>query len=55
MAHRVAPRAENDLDDIWLYVARETGSLDTATRLVDSISDRFCLLANFPRGRTRPQ
>src|SRR5262245_22725456 len=23
MAHRVAPQAEADLDDIWLYVARE--------------------------------
>jgi toxin ParE1/3/4 len=54
MAHRVAPRAEHDLDDIWLYVARESGSLDVATRLIDSISDRFCFLANFPwAGRAR--
>jgi plasmid stabilization system protein ParE len=27
MAHRVAPQAETDLDDIWLYVARESGSM----------------------------
>jgi plasmid stabilization system protein ParE len=32
MAHRVAPRAEADLDDIWIHVARESGSIDVATR-----------------------
>jgi toxin ParE1/3/4 len=54
MAHRVAPRAEADLDDIWLYAARESGSMDVATRLVDSLTDRFCFLAGFPRaGRSR--
>jgi toxin ParE1/3/4 len=54
MAHRVAPRAEADLDDIWLYVARESGSMEVATRLVDSITDRFCFLTNFPHaGRSR--
>jgi len=42
MAHLVAPQAEADLDDIWLYVARESGSMDVATRIVDSITDRFC-------------
>jgi hypothetical protein len=30
MAHRIAPRAENDLDDIWLYVAKESGSIEIA-------------------------
>lgn len=54
MAHRVAPRAEADLDDIWLYVAKESGSMDVATRLVDSMTDRFFFLANFPyAGRSR--
>ena len=43
MAHRVAPRAEADLDDIRLYVAKESGSMDVATRLVDSMTDRFFL------------
>ena len=33
MAHRVAPRAEADLDDIWLYLAKESGSMDVATRV----------------------
>ena len=48
MAHRVAPLAEADLDDIWLYVARESGSLETANRLIDRLTDRFLLLASFP-------
>ncbi len=48
MGHRIAPRAETDLDDIWLYIARESGSMEIATRLVDSITDRFFLLARFP-------
>ena len=54
MACNVAPWAEADLDDIWLYAAAESGSLDIATRLVDSITDRFCFLAGFPHaGRSR--
>src|SRR6266404_4963078 len=48
MGRLVAPRAESDLDDIWLYIARESGSLEIATRLVDSITDRFFLLTRFP-------
>jgi toxin ParE1/3/4 len=56
MAHRIAPRAETDLDDIWLYVARESASMDAATRLVDSITERFFLLATFPYlGRARDE
>jgi len=54
MAHRLAIRAESDLDDIWLYVAMESGSLEVASRLIDSITDRFCFLAGFPHaGRSR--
>jgi toxin ParE1/3/4 len=54
MACNVAPRAEADLDDIWLYAATESGSMDVATRLVASITDRFCFLAGFPHaGRSR--
>jgi toxin ParE1/3/4 len=54
MAHLVAPRAEADLDDIWLYVAKESGSMDVANRLIDSITDRFLFLAGFPHaGRAR--
>jgi hypothetical protein len=30
MAHGVAPQAEADLDHIWLYVAKESGSMEVA-------------------------
>lgn len=54
MAHRLAPRAEADLDDIWYYVATESGSLETANRLIDTITERFVALASFPfLGRSR--
>lgn len=48
MANRLAPRAETDLDEIWGYVAKESGSIEIANRLIDSITDRFFLLAGFP-------
>lgn len=54
MAHRVAPRAAADLDDIWYYVAKESGSIDVANGLIDSITDRFFLLSGHPYlGRAR--
>lgn len=56
MAHRVAPTAERDLDDIWLYVAKESGSIEIASRLIESITDRFFLLTGFPyMGRSRDE
>ncbi len=54
MAHRLAPRAETDLDEIWYYVAKESGSIEIANRLIDTITDRFFMLAGFPyAGRAR--
>lgn len=54
MAHRVAPRAAADLDDIWYYVADQSGSIEIANRLIDSIASRFFLLASHPYlGRAR--
>ncbi len=54
MAHRVSRQAEDDLDDIWLYVAKQSGSMEIASRLVDSITSRFVFLAGFPwAGRSR--
>lgn len=41
MAHRLAPEAEADLDNIWYYIASESGSLEIADKLIDSIADRF--------------
>jgi toxin ParE1/3/4 len=47
-------QVEVDLDEIWLYVATETSSMDAATRLIDSIADCFFLLSSFPyAGRAR--
>ena len=48
MRIRLAPQALSDLDEIWLYVARKSANPGIATRLIDSISRRFELLAKFP-------
>ena len=48
MAHGLAPQAETDLDDIWYYVAKESGSLEIADRLIDSITHRLFLLSDIP-------
>ncbi len=54
MAHRLAPQVAADLDDIWYYVAIESGSVEIADKFVDSITERFFLLAGHPDlGRTR--
>ena len=45
MAHRLAPEVETELDDIWHYIATESGNADVADRLIDSITYRFFLLA----------
>ena len=56
MGHRRTPQADSDLDDIWYYAATKSGSMDIADRLVDSITDRFYLLATHPNiGRTRDE
>jgi toxin ParE1/3/4 len=56
MAHRVASEAEAELDNIWYYVAKESGSVDIADRLIDFISARFHLLACHPHvGRRRDE
>jgi toxin ParE1/3/4 len=54
MGHRLAPQAEADLEDLAYYVFVESGSLDIADRLIESISERFALLGAHPRaGRQR--
>ena len=54
MAHRLAPQVEVELDDIWYYIARDSGSIEIADRLIDSITDRFFLLGDHPYvGRLR--
>jgi toxin ParE1/3/4 len=56
MPHRVSPRAEADLDDIWFYAAKESGSAEIANHLIDTITNRFLLLAGFLYiGRSRDE
>ena len=54
MAVRFGTQVEAELDDIWAYVAKESGSVDAANRVVDSITDHFFLLSRHPQlGRRR--
>lgn len=49
------PDAEEDLMQIWEYVARQRGSLATADRLLDRIDEKCRLLARHPEmGPLRP-
>ena len=55
MLYRLSALAEQDLEEIWSYVA-EDASPETADRLIDAIFDRFELLVEQPRmGRNRPE
>jgi plasmid stabilization system protein ParE len=48
MPYRLSALAEQDLDEIWSYVAGDASS-ETADRLIDAIVERFELLAEQPR------
>ena len=54
MAHILSPEVEAELDDIWFFIATGSGSADIADRFIDSLTERFYLLALHPRiGRRR--
>ena len=54
MRHRVTPQAQSDIDEIAYYVFVESGNVETAERLIDSLTSRFLLLAEYPyAGRRR--
>jgi toxin ParE1/3/4 len=56
MPHRLAPNVEVELDDIWYHTAKESRSIETADRVIDAITERFFLLANYPHaGRRRDE
>jgi len=56
MKHRLSLLADSDLDDIWYYVASQSGSTEIADRLIGSITDRFFLLTSYPNlGRARDE
>ncbi len=51
---RLSLEAEAELDGIWIHMARASGSIDIATRVVESVNERFWLLARYPYiGRRR--
>jgi toxin ParE1/3/4 len=53
--YRLSALAEQDLEEIWSYVA-EDASPAAADRLIDAMIDRFELLAEQPRiGPLRPE
>jgi len=50
----ISPQAEMDLDQIWLYIARESKSTERAERFLDRFSALFSNLARNPYlGRSR--
>jgi toxin ParE1/3/4 len=54
MAVFVSPRVKSELDDIWLYVATESASIDVASQIIDSITEQFVRLSKHPQlGRRR--
>jgi len=56
MGHLRTPQADSDLDEIWYYIATKSRSVEIADRLVDSVTDRFFLLASHPNvGRARDE
>lgn len=56
MAHRLAPEAESDLDEIWYHLAKESGDIQVADRLIDTLITRFVTLGTYPHiGRRRDE
>lgn len=41
MAVRLNRQVKAELDDIWLYIAVESSSLEIADRVVETITDTF--------------
>ncbi len=54
MAYRLSPQADADLEDIAFYVYLESGNVEIAERVIQSIAERFDLLDAYPQaGRSR--
>ena len=52
--HQLAAEAEAELDEIWFYVASQSGDYEVADHIIDQITERFWLLAQRPHiGRQR--
>ena len=50
---RVSRLAEQDLDAIWYRIANESGSIETANGLLESITGKFILFSRTPEAGTR--
>jgi plasmid stabilization system protein ParE len=48
MAYRLAPQAEADLEDIAFYIFLESGNIEVADRVIQSIAERFDPLDAYP-------
>lgn len=56
MAHLVSETAQAALDEIWYYVATQSGGEAIADRLIDQLTHRFYMLAQHPHmGRARDE
>lgn len=54
MGYLLPPSVEAELDAIWLYVAKDSGSVEVADRLIEFIEAHFHTLAQYPyMGRRR--
>jgi ParE toxin of type II toxin-antitoxin system, parDE len=51
MAHLLSRQVKAELDDIWSYVAVESGSIDVADRIVDGITETFLQISKYPNLR----
>jgi toxin ParE1/3/4 len=49
---RVSAAAERDLDDIWHYIATNSGNVERANKFVDAITQRLSVLAHSPKAGT---
>ena len=54
MRYRLSPLAEQDLRDLWAYVAEESGE-ERGDRVLDAIVERIEMLPPIPGGRRRPE
>lgn len=52
MVVRVAAGVEAELDEIWSFVAVESGDADVAQRLINSITDHVLYVVQTPTTRT---
>lgn len=56
MAYRISRWAANDLQEIWDYIAENSGRAELATRHLEAVTLRFPFLADYPfAGRARDE